>query len=178
MLSTYRAALPGMLIAAALVACSSPSTGTAAPAPTPAATKTAVAPATTDDDGTVCRSLERTGKPFYPTLGTLLRNEQLTIKPATLSAQLATLATTGVPDGSNETDGTAAINKASADLREKVTRMVRDADRLAQRYADAATGATVGSDITDIVNSFTDGLIACAKAGYPPIWFDPRALVG
>lgn len=154
-----------------------PSNATGIPASsTTPATATPAAAATTDAD--VCRSLERTGKPFYPTFAQLMKNETLNIEPITLSAQLAALSTTGVAQGSNEIDGTSVINKASPDLREKITRLVRDADRLAQRFADAAQGAAVGPDVTDIVNSFTGALIACHQAGYPPSWFDPKALVG
>jgi hypothetical protein len=176
-----RTGLAALVATAVLATVSCSGTPAAAPPSTPGGTtSTTVAPTTTASavtDAEVCGSLERTGKPFYPTYAQLMKNEKLTIKPIVLSAQLATLSTTGVPEGSSEIDGTSVINNASPVTRESLTRMVRDADRLAQRYADAATGATVGSDITEIVNSFTDALVTCTKAGYQPTWFDPEVLL-
>jgi hypothetical protein len=127
-------------------------------------------------DPAVCASLAKVGKAFYErTYTPLMHSESIAASPIDLAAQLGALATTGATGGS--IDGTVAISGASPDIREKLTRMVRDADRLAQHYADVARGTTPGSDLTIMVNTFTDGLIACTRAGYQPDWFDPESLV-
>lgn len=174
-----------LLLAAALMAiagCSSGPTqsaaGTSSPATTTTASSTpsaAVTIAVTTDE-TVCLSLEKTGHGFYPTYASIMKKQPVSIQPIELSAQMAVLSTTGAVEGS--IDGAGAINQASPDLRLKLSTMVRDATQTAQRFADAATGAVAGSDITPIVNSFTSALVACTKAGYQPSWFDPAALTG
>lgn len=156
-------------------------TSTASPGATTGLITTPVTTTTTGNpqgstDELVCTSLAKTGQAFYEkTYSPVMHKTELRVDPISLAAQLGALTTTGAPSGS--IDGTSAVLNASPTVREKLTIMVRDADRIAQRYADAATGAVIGSDITPIVNSFTDALIACSKAGYQPRWFDPKSLV-
>jgi hypothetical protein len=133
-------------------------------------------------DAKVCAGedgLEQRGKAFYPTYKQLMQThgQAMSVKPIELSAQLAVL-TTVAAEG-NEIDGSATINQASSDVRLAVTKMVRDADRLAQHYADVAKGdLSANSDVTPIINSFTDALIACSKAGQQPSWFNAQELKG
>jgi hypothetical protein len=143
---------------------------------------TTSAPSVSTTDVKVCTGvagLGERGKGFYPTYKQLMQTQgrAMTMQPIELSAQLAVLTTVAAEE--NQIDGSAIINQASPDVRLAVTKMTRDADRLAQHYADVAQGGLAGnSDLTPIVNSFTGALIACAKAGYQPSWFNPQELNG
>jgi hypothetical protein len=58
--------------------------------------------------------------------------------------------------------------------------LVRDADRLAQRFDDIANGSSasgVDRELAALFTSFTDALIACARAGHAPAWFNPDDLL-
>lgn len=98
----------------------------------------------------------------------------MNIDPLTLTSQLRALTKVGATSGD---DGSAAINEASPDVRLALNNMIQDADRMAQHYADVASGMpTAESDVTPIVNTYTGALVACTKAGFRPKWFDPNEL--
>jgi hypothetical protein len=65
-------------------------------------------------------------------------------------------------------------------VRLALEKVVHDADRLAQRFADIANGSSasgVDRELTSMFASFTDALIACAKAGHAPAWFNPNDML-
>ena len=100
----------------------------------------------------------------------------MSISPVELAAQLAGL-TTVAAEGDG-IDGSAIVDQAGSDIRLPVSTMIRDADRLAQHYADVVKGGlSANSDMTPIITSFTNALVACTKAGYQPTWFKPEELV-
>lgn len=156
---------------------SAPPTSTA---PTSAVRTPVAAVATADAE--VCGDLERVGESFYTdTFAPMLMENgtdlSLNVEPLQLSAQLAALTTIGAETG--QIDGAEAIGNTSAAVRTPMITMVRDADRLAQRFVDASvTGVLVGNDVTEIVTSFAEALAACTTAGYQPAYFDPAALIG
>lgn len=123
-------------------------------------------------DTTVCAALQDNGDGFYATYRHLLITGQgMSIDPLTLTAQLKTLAKVG--------DNPTEIDTASPKIRQAINAMVRDADRLAERYAAVANGAPADdTDLTPMINTFTEALIACAKAGHPPSWLDINDLTG
>lgn len=180
-----RAAIPGvvaLLLVTAAAGCAAAVVGTPTAGPSSAPTTVASTPAAVSPtDAQVCGDVERLGERFYTkTFAPLIMqpgtNASTNVTPIELSAQLAALTTIGSEPG--ELDGSDAIAAASPGVSSAMITMVRDADRLAQRFADASvSGVVVGSDVTPIVNSFTDALIACTQAGYQPTWFDPEALV-
>lgn len=132
-------------------------------------------------DSDVCtglNGLQSRGEDFYKTYRSLLRADgKSAVNAKLLSSQLRNLATVGAPPGQG--DGSAAINAANRGVRLPLEKMVRDADRLAQRFADIANGSPAfGADreLTAFFNSFTDALVACARAGHAPAWFNPDDL--
>ncbi len=133
-------------------------------------------------DAAVCGGedgLEYRGKGFYPTFEQLMLTDgqDVSIAPISLSAQMAALTTIGA--SGDEIDGSDVIDTASPDVRLALNKMIRDAERLAQHYADVANGSlTANSDLTPIIDSFTGALIACTTAGYQPTWFNPGKLTG
>lgn len=143
-------------------------------------TPTAVMSSISKTDAIVCSGedgLEDRGKDFYPTYKEILLTDESSIKPVTLSAQLAYLTT--IAETGNGTDGSETINEASSDVRLAITKMIRDADRIAQHYTDVENGIlSAESDVTPIVNSYTDALIACTLSGNQPTWFIPEDLTG
>lgn len=152
---------------------SAPAPGSGAASMTPTATGGTTA---VSADAAVCGSLGKVGRAFYEGAYTdLIEDETTAVQPIQLAAQLGALATTGAPEG--EIDGSAAIAAASPAIRQPMIAMTRDADRLAQRFVDVAQGAVTGSDVTAVVNTFTNALVACSRAGYQPVWFDPAALL-
>jgi restriction system protein len=133
-------------------------------------------------DSHICtgvNGLQNRGEDFYQSYRNLTGAErQSVVNAKLLSSQLRTLATVGAPPG--QTDGSAAINAASPGVRLPLAKVVHDADRLAQRFADIANGSPasgVDRELASMFASFTDALIACAKAGHPPAWFDPEDLL-
>jgi len=79
------------------------------------------------------------------------------------------------------TDGSAAIDAASPAVRVALNKVVRDSSELARHYSDIAEGLPVSGvdkELTPLVNSFTDALIACTDTGFKPSWFDPNELTG
>jgi restriction system protein len=139
-------------------------------------------PASAQADSRICtgvNGLQNRGEDFYRSYRNLTGTEpQSVVNAKLLSSQLRTLATIGAPPG--QTDGSAAINAASPGVRLPLTKVVRDADRLAQRFADIANGSPatgVDRELTSLFTSFTDALIACAKAGHAPAWFNPDDLL-
>ena len=133
-------------------------------------------------DSYICtgvNGLQNRGEDFYRSYRNLMgANGQSAVNAKLLSSQLRTLATVGAPPG--QTDGSAAINAASPGLRLPLEKVVRDADRLAQRFADIANGSPasgVDRELNSMFTSFTDALIACAKAGHAPAWFNPNDLL-
>jgi len=133
-------------------------------------------------DSDICtgvNGLQNRGEDFYRSYRNLTgTNGQSVVNAKLLGSQLRTLATVGAPLG--QTDGSAAINAASPGLRLPLEKVVRDADRLAQRFADIANGSPasgVDRELTSMFTSFTDALIACAKAGHAPAWFNPNDLL-
>jgi restriction system protein len=133
-------------------------------------------------DSQICtgvNGLQNRGEDFYKSYRNLAGAErQSVVNAKLLSRQLRTLATVGAPPG--QTDGSAAINAASPGVRLPLEKVVRDADRLAQRFADIANGSPasgVDRELTSMFTSFTDALIACAKAGHAPAWFNPNDLL-
>jgi restriction system protein len=138
-------------------------------------------PTSTQADSDICigvDGLQNKGEPFYKSYRHLMRTDGKSVVNAQLlSSQLRNLATVGAPSG--RTDGSAAINAASPGVRLPLAKVVRDADRLAQRFADIANGSPasgVDRELTSFFNSFTDALIACALAGHAPAWFNPDDL--
>ena len=138
-----------------------------------------IRPTSTQADADVCtgfNGLQTKGEGFYKTYRHLMRTGgRSKINALMLKRELDVLATVGAPPG--QTDGSAAINAASSDVRLALTKMVRDADRLAQRCAHIANGSpTAGIDreITQMINSFTKALIACADAGHAPSGVSPK----
>ncbi|MGV9864837.1 hypothetical protein [Rhodococcus koreensis] len=171
-------ACAGMVMAG----CSNAAT-TATPSVVSSTRSTAAQPATAtmspaSIDAAVCRGedgLESRGRGFYSTFEQLMLTDgqELSIAPISLSAQMGALTTIGAPG--DEIDGSDIIDTASPDVRLALTKMIRDAERLAQHYADVANGSLVAnSDLTPIVDSFTGALIACTMAGHQPSWFDPE----
>jgi restriction system protein len=139
-------------------------------------------PGSAEADSDICtgaNGLQNRGEDFYQSYRNLTDTErQSVINAKLLSNQLRTLATIGAPPG--QTDGSAAINAASPGVRVPLAKVVRDADRLAQRFADIANGspaAGVDRELAAFFTSFTDALIACARAGHAPAWFDPGDLL-
>ncbi len=139
-------------------------------------------PGSAEADSHICtgaNGLQNRGEDFYQSYRNLTDTDrQSVINAKRLSNQLRALATLGAPPG--QTDGSAAINAASPGLRVPLTKVVRDADRLAQRFADIANGSSasgVDRELAALFTSFTDALIACAKAGHAPAWFDPDDLL-
>jgi hypothetical protein len=145
-------------------------------------TTTSATPSATAVNVKVCKGgdgLEWRGRGFYPTYKQLMQTtgQGMAIQPVELAAQLAGLTTIGAEG--DEIDGSAMIDKSSPEVRLALTRMIRDADRLAQHFVDVSNGAPAANpDMTAIVNSFTDALIACSKAGQQPSWFKPEELTG
>jgi restriction system protein len=138
--------------------------------------------APTQADTHICtgvNGLQNRGEDFYKSFRNLTGTEgQAVVNAKLLSSQLRTLAMVGAPPG--QTDGSAAINAASPGLRLPLAKLVHEADRLAQRFADIAKGspaAGVDRELTSLFDSFTDALIACAKAGHAPAWFNPDDLL-
>lgn len=138
-------------------------------------------PTSTQADADICtgaNGVQNRGEDFYKSCLHLIRTDGKSIISAQLlSSQLRSLAAIGAPQG--ETDGSAAINAASPDVRLPLLKVVRDADRLAQRFADIANGSPgsgVDRELTSVIHSFTDALVACTRAGYAPTWFDPNDL--
>jgi hypothetical protein len=123
--------------------------------------------------------LQNKGEALYNSYRHLMRADgQSVVNAQLLSSQLRNLATVGAPPG--QTDGSAAINAASPGVRLPLAKVVRDADTLAQRFADIANGSTasgVDRELTSLFNSFTDALLACARAGHAPAWFNPDDLI-
>ncbi|MBS2993242.1 hypothetical protein AC1659_28495 [Rhodococcus erythropolis] len=148
------------------------------PSSATSSTPTADMPSTSKTDAVVCSGkdgLENRGKDFYPTYKEILLTDKSSIQPATLSAQLVSLTT--IAATGKETDGSETINEASSDVRLAITKMIRDADRIAQHYTDVENGIlSAESDVTSIVNSYTDALIACTMSGNQPTWFIPEDL--
>jgi restriction system protein len=141
----------------------------------------ATRPASTQADADICtgvNGLQNRGEDFYKSCRHLMRaGGESIVNALLLSSQLHTLATVGAPPG--ETDGSAAINAASPDVRLPLSKVVRDADRLAQRFADISNGSPasgVDRELTSLINSFTGALVACARAGHAPAWFNPDDL--
>ncbi|QXW00760.1 hypothetical protein [Rhodococcus globerulus] len=179
--------LAGFVCAGMLTACSNeaptalpePESGMTSSSAT-SSTPTAVMSSTSKTDAIVCSGedgLENRGKDFYPTFKKIILTDESSIKPVTLSAQLVSLTT--IAATGNETDGSETINEASSDVRLAVTKMIRDADRIAQHYTDVENGVlSAESDVTPIVNSYTDALIACTLSGNQPTWFIPEDLTG
>jgi len=139
-------------------------------------------PVSTQADSDICtgsNGLQSRGEDFYTSYRHLMRGGGNSVVNARLlSRQLRNLATIGAPAG--QTDGSAALNAASPGLRLPLAKVVRDADRLAQRFADIANGAPatgVDRELTSLFNAFTDALIACAGAGHAPAWFSPDDLL-
>jgi restriction system protein len=139
-------------------------------------------PGSAEADSHICtgaNGLQNKGADFYQSYRNLTDTErQSVVNAKLLSNQLRTLATLGAPPG--QTDGSAAINAASPGVRVPLTKVVRDADRLAQRFADIANGSSasgVDRELAALFTAFTDALIACAKAGHAPAWFNPDDLL-
>jgi len=139
-------------------------------------------PASVQADSHICigvNGLQNRGEDFYKSYRNLTGTEgQAVVNAKLLSSQLRTLATIGAPPG--HTDGSAAINAASPGVRLPLAKVVRDADRLARRFADIANGSSasgVDRELTSMFTSFTDALIACAKAGHAPAWLNPDDLL-
>ena len=133
-------------------------------------------------DSDICtgaNGLQNRGEYFYNSYRNLTgAQRQSVVNAKLLSSQLRTLATVGAPPG--QSDGSAAINAASPGVRLPLAKVVRDADRLAQRFADIANGSPasgVDRELASMFASFTDALIACAKAGHAPAWFNPDDLL-
>jgi hypothetical protein len=133
-------------------------------------------------DSNIClgvNGLQNKGEALYNSYRHLMRADgQSVVNAQLLSSQLRNLATVGAPPG--QTDGSAAINAASPGVRLPLAKVVRDADTLAQRFADIANGSTasgVDRELTSLFNSFTDALLACARAGHAPAWFNPDDLI-
>lgn len=167
-----------IVTASALPSCSTDTQGSASPEMSTQVdvTTTSRTPATTDR--VICGDLENVGKTFYSdTYAPMMKGggAAMNVQPITLTAQLAVLTTVGAEPG--EIDGTAAISEASPKVRKEVFGMVKDADRLAQHFADVAKGGLgANGDLTAILTSFTGALVACAEAGYSPSWFKPGEL--
>ncbi len=139
-------------------------------------------PTSIQADSHICtgvNGLQDRGEDFYKSYRNLTSTGGKSVVNAKLlSSQLRNLATVGAPPG--QTDGSVAINAASPGVRLPLTKVVRDADRLAQRFADIANGSPasgVDRELTSLFNSFTDALIACARAGHAPAWFNPDDLL-
>ncbi|MGA7050149.1 MAG: restriction endonuclease [Mycobacterium sp.] len=139
-------------------------------------------PTSTQADSDLCtgvNGLQNRGEDFYRSCRRLMRTDGESVVAAQLlSRQLRTLATVGAPPG--QTDGSAAINAASPEVRLPLVKVVRAADRLAQRFADIANGSPasgVDRELTALIDSFSDALMACARAGHAPAWFDPDDLL-
>ena len=135
----------------------------------------------TQADSDVCtgvNGLQNRGEDFYRSYRNLMGTDGKSVVNAKLlSSQLRKLAMVGAPTG--QTDGSTAIDAASPGVRLPLAKMVREADRLAQRFADIANGSPasgVDCELTSLFNSFTDALIACARAGHAPAWFNPDDL--
>jgi hypothetical protein len=142
-----------------------------------------VGSASTQADADVCvgaDGLQDRGEGFYKTFRhVMLTDGRMSIDPLTLAGQLRTLATVGAPLG--QTDGAAAINAASSDVRLALTKMVRDAERLAPHFADIANGLPTSgpdSELQPLISSFTAALIACRRVGQSPTWFNLDELTG
>lgn len=164
-------------IVSALSSCSTHIPGSASPVTSSrGVTRTSQPPATTDK--VICGDLEKLGNTFYAdTYAPMMKSggASMNVQASTLSAQLAVLTTVGAEPG--EIDGTAAIGEASPKVRKEVFSMVKDADRLAQHFADVAKGGLgANPDLTAMLTSFTGALVACAEAGYSPSWFKPHEL--
>lgn len=142
-----------------------------------------------DTDEQVCGDLERIGERFYVdmyepfmTSGTFPQSEMAAEESGTVAAVVGALSMVGAPEG--EIDGSEAISQASQPVSEALARMTGDADRSAQRIVDSGLSGMVsgydlgGVDLTQLVTSFTDSLIACTDAGYQPSYFDPYGLTG
>ena len=175
--------LAGFVCAGMLLTACSNEAPTALPEPeidttSSSATATADMPSTSKTDAIVCSGkdgLENRGKDFYPTFKEIILTDESSIKPVTLSAQLANLTTIAATH--NEIDGSETINQASPDVRLAITKMIRDDDRIAQHYTDVENGIlSAESDVTAIVNSYTDAVIACTLSGNQPTWFIPEDL--
>jgi restriction system protein len=139
-------------------------------------------PSSAQADSHICtgvNGLQNRGEDFYKSYRNLTGAErQSVVNAKLLSGQLRTLATVGAPSG--QTDGSAAISAASPGVRLALEKVVHDADRLAQRFADIANGSSasgVDRELTSMFASFTDALIACAKAGHAPAWFNPNDML-
>lgn len=178
-----RIALPLLASVAVVSGCSgggepvdAPTTAGTTSATTASAAVTATTPALAAADAPVCGSLGQVGRAFYEgSYSDLMKTQSTTVDPIQLAAQLSALTTVGAPPGS--INGAAAIAAASPAVSVALITLTRDADRIAQRYIGVAQGAVTGSDVTPIIDSFTEALIACTRAGYQPIWFDPAALL-
>lgn len=142
-----------------------------------------------NSDELVCGDLERLGERFYVdmyeplmTTGTFPQSGITAEEVGTVAAVVGVLSTIGSAEG--EIDGSEAISHASQPVSEALARMTGDADRSAQRIVDSGLSGMVsgydlgGVDLTPLVNSFTDSLIACTDAGHQPGYFDPHHLTG
>ena len=180
-----RGAIGVVFCAISLTACSGVTSGAPVPASVAVTTTAPLATVTTvstaNFDRKVCAGedwLAQRGQGFYPTYRQLMQSggQGMSISPVELAAQLAGL-TTVAAEGDG-IDGSAIVDQAGSDIRLPVSTMIRDADRLAQHYADVAKGGlSANSDMTPIITSFTNALVACTKAGYQPTWFKPEELV-
>lgn len=168
----------GVIATLCLVACSNSSekpshSATSTTSATLSTPSTSASASASPADQRVCDApdgLATRGQPFSTTYTDVMKNGQQAsgIQPSVLRDQLRMLTTIGAPAG--QTDGSAIINEASFKVRQAITHLIQDAERIAPPYVESIIWPANG--LTDIFYSFTDAVVECSDAGYLVPWME------
>lgn len=174
----FRAVI-GILVAPLLAACAPGSTtlneqNPAGGAVEPGPTSPIVDPAEQEYMAKiVCTDIGESGERFYEELYDPSYLQKKPVKMSPLGGWMAVGGLMDIADGYNdELDGSKNIAKTSPQVRDAVTAMVNDAERVSRRFSDAAK-AELGFDETllpPLFSSFTSALSACDSAGFKVDW--------